>query len=240
MGIAHPVNVMVTQLAGAFSKWRHASDIRFIYEPGLNTSNPAAFRLCWTMDPSNASYGLASTSSRLVQYTDMDDSPFVVSFAGWSPMALDCPTDRVWHYRHFPAFYLDCGSTGGLVTADARDAFSGICSIVETRIDTPAYFQCGLLFIETVIEFEDPFPATSVAYFALARATRALATKNGIVEPDDDPDEPESKFGFKMVDPPTPCSSPRAAPPPARAGAPSSLPPPLPLPTTSHSTSRRV
>lgn len=159
LGVAFPANLAIVFLASIFTKWRHTKDMRVTHEPGLNTDNEVQFRLNWTKDPSNPTYGFAATSARLPSPTDIDDTPNSTCFSGWAPACLDCPTDKEWHYTWTTPQYVSDGTSGGYLPSEIRDICSGQLNCITTRFDgSGSSYQTGVLFAETEIEFSDPLP----------------------------------------------------------------------------------
>lgn len=165
VGVGFPASKVLSQFSQVFTKWRHMSDMRVNYEPGLNTNNPLSLALNWVQDPANPAYGLALSSARAMTMADVDDAPHTTMFGGWSPAAIDLPTDRVWRYTWTtPVFSGSSGSaTAGYEPPTIRETASGLLSLGGVRIDGSASYQTGLLFIEGMFEFSDPLPG-SVGY----------------------------------------------------------------------------
>lgn len=173
LGVMAPSSKYVAMLASVFTQWRHTSDLRLYYEPGLNSDNSAQFFLQWVGDAANPSFGISATSSRVLIQTDIDDVPHVAMFAGWSPMCIDLPTSRDWKYSFTTPQYVVDGTSGGYAPAEVRDTSSGLLSIGNLRPDTSATYQTGLLFMEADLEFRDANPAFALLLLTTMQSTVA-------------------------------------------------------------------
>lgn len=205
LGVAFPPNLTLTSLTYAFTRWRLISDLRLEYEPGLNTNSSPQFRINWSQDPANPTFGFSSASNRVVQLTDIDDTPNTAAFAGWSPMCMDCPTNREWRYMYeSPAYFTDTTS-GGYIAPEIRMITAGMISCIASRVDTAATYITGFLFGEFTVEFADPLANSQnnlqggLHHPLIGGLLKASSPEEVHQPPDDDDDEkgiivPNSSF----------------------------------------------